>query len=894
MNYILNKIENKINILNGLGEIDKTKPYYQAKLEYFLINILAFLWNKNIENLSITDKEYVVNTIIKPSIGSIVSTARTLDINKEVFGNKKIKNFYKSIDEYPRLRNERLGHGYSFEDSTAEIIEIFNELSQKIEEESEFYGNYSHDLIQVLKYESDLFSGIRYKSDGTQVFWSCPAQVYMFTKNNIYTYSDKFGYNRVSPFIDIENDNFYIFSSVEEKLTGRVKYNQILKTGKKTAEYDEFATFVSYSDSIKSISANGTIITRFEKYFKRYIDVGISVKILNFLLKNNSSVFATIWGYGGVGKTSAVQNVCDNLSHRERKKFDYIIFLSAKDRYYNYYKGKIETIDTKITSLENIIQLTNKIVFTEDEVGINKIVDYDGKMLLVIDDFETFSKIERDRIIDFIKKLNINHHKVIITTRSATLITGEEIQANELNKEETFSFLIQALKNEIPTFDVVKNEKDINKYIDSIWLITSGRPLFILQFAVLLGQKGAVTEVINVNIRELPAAKNFLYDRIYDYLSINGKSMFLAISLLANKDDLTGLVKNLRFVMNMEDTSIEEFDLAFSELSKLKLVIRESDELFKVYSNDVLQIMSEHYSNKGPELKTEISSRFHLISTSKYKDLDYALLEVADSKRIIASEAEIENLYRRILNRDKTPLEIKVKAIINFANYLVSFKQNILKTLKLLKDYFYKFGKDNSSYISVYSKYSWAEGSEENRYFAMKLITDYISTRPSIDEKIYLELLSNLMTYSTVMAVNKRELLKNKYRFNEITKQEFTNKHNSQKERFIEVYKYPGNRIFQILEDKNLKSYAANTRSVILDGLIHYCEVCTRLKKYSKVKKVAQKVFDELPLDYHEPFTYKLEVINRIQNPLMYDRFGRKKPDSEFGTLLKSVIQSKK
>lgn len=893
MNYIINAINNKISILEGLGEYEKIKPHIQAKFEFYLIYILAYLWNKNIEKLAIEKKEYVINTVIKPSIGSIISTARTLDIDKDIFGNKRLKRFYTSIDSYPQLRNEKIGHGYSFEDNTSEYLKVFEELLDNIEGESWFDVNHPHEIIHVLKEKDNVSSGICYKSDGGTSFWSCPNEVYNFTSQYIYSYSDKHGYHKLSPFLFVENEHFFIFSSIEEKLTGRVKYNQLIQTGKTTSEFEEFATFVSYSDTLKIKSANGTIITKFEKQFKKYIDVGISKKITNFLLKNQSSVFATIWGYGGVGKTSAIQNVCEELSHQERKKFDYIIFLSAKDRYYNYYKGKIEHIDTAITSLDNIILLTNKVLFGEESADIDKIKNYEGKMLLVIDDFETFQKIERDRITEFIRHLNINFHKVIITTRSATLITGEEISANELDKTQTLTFVLQAIANEVPALNTKKHQKDIRENINSIWKITSGRPLFIFQFVILLGQKGNVKNVINIDIKELDEAKNFLYDRIYDYLSLIGKNMFLAISLLANKEDLTGPIKSLRFMMNMEGSSTEDFDFAFAELEKLKLVIRESDEIFKVYSSDVLQIMADHFDKKGAVRDAEITNRFNLISTSKEKDVDYAMLEVANSKRILTNDAEVENLYRRILNREHAPLDVKIKAISNYAHYLASYKKSKTKTLKLLKDYYTKF-RNNPTYISIYSKYSWANGSLEHRKKAIKIIKDYISTSPNINEKIYLELLCSLMVYSSALVVEERENTKNGYRFNEISETKYHQNLKYQKNRFTDIYNYPGTRIWELISNKNLMDYPGTLRSSIVDALVHFCEINTRLKKYDFVQTISDKIFRELPPDYHSPFNIKLEVIDRINNPDLYDKYGRKKPDSVLGILLKEAINLQK
>jgi hypothetical protein len=890
MNYIISEIDSKIEILEGLGEKEKTKSHIQAKFEYYLIHILAYLWNKNIDKLPIDKKEYVINTVIKPSIGSIISTARTLDIEKEIFGNKKLKKFYQSINEYPRLRNEKVGHGYSFEDNTDEFISVFSNLLESIEEGDLPILNQPHDIIHVIKDKNDLFSGIRYTVNGKSSFWSCSKQVFNFEVNSIYTFSDVYGYNKISPFIYLQNDSFFIFSSIEEKLTGRVKYNQLLKTGKTTAEFEEFATFISYSDALKSKSANGTIITKFQKYFKKYIDVGISKKILNFLLKNQSSVFATVWGYGGVGKTSSIQSVCEELSHQEKKKFDYIIFLSAKDRYYNYYKGKIEYIDTSITSLDNIILLTNKIIFGEETLEIEKIINYEGKMLLVIDDFETFDKSEQDRITAFIRQLNINYHKVIITTRSATLITGEEISANELDKKQTLAFTLQAIINELPSLNIKKHQKDIQKNIDLIWTITSGRPLFIFQFVILLGQKGAVSEIVSTNIRDLKEAKNFLYDRIYDYLSKTGKNMFVAISLITNKDDLTGTIKSLRFIMNMEDETNEYFDFSFAELVKLKLLIRESDNIFKVYSTDVLKIMSEHYDKKGEDYDGDITSRYNLIGDSKENDVDYAMLEVADSKRLVAKEVVVENLYRRILNREQAPIKVKIKAISNYAHYLMSFKRNTTKTLRLFKTYYNEF-KTEPDFILTYSKYSWSSSNPENKRRAIKLITDFLSTRPKIKDKSYTELLCLLMTYSSILNIEQREELKSNYRFQDITEDRYNTLYKKQKSRFSELYNYPGNKILNIIANKNLINIESSLRSLILEALVHYCEICIQVRKYTEAKNVINRVMTELPpADYQNPFVSKMLVIERIEKPELFDKYGRKKEASALGILLKEAL----
>ena len=47
MNYILNKINERINLLETIGEASSIKQHYQSRIEFLLIYLLGYLWNKN-------------------------------------------------------------------------------------------------------------------------------------------------------------------------------------------------------------------------------------------------------------------------------------------------------------------------------------------------------------------------------------------------------------------------------------------------------------------------------------------------------------------------------------------------------------------------------------------------------------------------------------------------------------------------------------------------------------------------------------------------------------------------------------------------------------------------------------------------------------------------------
>ena len=73
-------------------------------------------------------------------------------------------------------------------------------------------------------------------------------------------------------------------------------------------------------------------------------------KLITFLKDGKSSVAAILWGHGGVGKTATIQSVCDDFSNSERKFFDYVIFLSAKDRIYNIHTGDVNDITDRVVN----------------------------------------------------------------------------------------------------------------------------------------------------------------------------------------------------------------------------------------------------------------------------------------------------------------------------------------------------------------------------------------------------------------------------------------------------------------------------------------------------------------------------------------------------------------
>ena len=863
MNYITYLLNRKITFLQSSNKKNELEPHYQAKFEFYLLLTLGYIWNKNIEKIDEILKEQVLNSILRPSVGNIIEAIRIVDIDKEFFGNKKLKKLSELLNSYPQIRNELIGHGYSFEDNINNYIDIFDKLFSAFDDNDTIVSK-DFDIIKVDVMINNTFTGISFKPDGNYIAWQCPKQTFDFKLGHIYLYEKTINqYYNISPFVYIEDENsIYLYRSVEERLTGRARYNKLISTGSKVFESTEFQYITIANDGVKIKHPNGTIINVFEKNYSKYIDVGIVPDVIKFLTKNKSSVYATLWGHGGVGKTASIQHICDYLCQQQSRIFDYIVFLSAKDRYYNYYKGEINPIDDKITSLNEIFLYINKVLFGKESFDKNDILTYEGSLLIIIDDFETFSTEEKKLISDFINELNINHHKVILTTRSAMLISGVEIQSNELTIEKTADFLKSVLLNEFPTYNLSLIEKDLSSiyFKQKLHKITSGRPLFILQFATLLVQNGGVNDLINYDIKSTPNAKNFLYDRIVDYLSLDAKNMFLAIGLLADNNDHSGLLDNLRYILNLEDKE-EKFQSSLNELVKLK-IINVEDKFFKVYSPEIHDLMKEYYQKKTTDYDGNITSRFNSIAERKDLDTELALLEAANASRLVSNNVEVENKYRYIINRKKTSKETKLKAILNFASYLSLNGQND-KTVKLFDDY-YPIFRNNYAFINNYSKYCWANNDNDIKKKSITIIKDYFITRPRISQEEYLELLSLSVTNQTILAINEKDELKELREWESISDYEYKERSKVIKDTFKAIFNNTGKKLYDTCIDVDLMALSPSCRHYVLNGLNHYVDLVIRLNRWQRGIDVCNKIINNVPENYQKPYISKKNKIMAI------------------------------
>lgn len=847
--------------------------HYQSRLEYQLILLLGYLWNKNRETLDEIDKGQLYQMAQRPTIGDVADMCKRLD-TQNIF--RKNKKFSHVLMKYPGLRNSYLGHGYTYADGQEAIIEQLDELSNAITESDVEIFTQDVDFVYVSSIDGSCYKGICYKSDGDTISWSCPGEVGKFLVGHLYASFGINSYSCLSPFVEIDNfgNGIYVYCNVEEKLLGKIKYNRLLETGVKHIEWEEIARLCITNDGTKIKTGNGTIINVFDRNYKKYIGVGIKSKLRDFLTKNMASVCATVWGHGGVGKTATVQSVCDDLANEVYKHFDYIIFMSAKDRRYNMYTGNIEQISGSITTYEELVSGINSLMFGIQNDDINHIVDYDGKVLLIIDDYETFSKENKDKIESFIQQLNTNHHKVLVTTRAASINLGMMFHNNELSEDDSVNFLLDIVENEgLGDRTFFKREMLDDDFKHVFFATTNGRPLFIYQFAYIMAQKG-LRDAKKYKINEQRSAIEFLYGRLYDYLSPKAKNIFVVLSLLVDSKNTVNVIEKAKYIANMENDD-DGFQSAVSELEQLK-IIRFGDEdnnFFEVYSPEILQMMNDYYQKRDANFKRSCTRRREQINKDRKLDVEHSLLLSADSNRDTKNEIEVIDSYKQILNRTTSPIDVKMSAILNLASYL-ALKGKREEALKCFEDYNHLFSsippkntdRDKYAlYTKMWAAYSWASD-EANRKKAVEILLNYARTGFNYSKNYDLELSGMLLQYNSIIAISDWQDLRLKRENDEISPLKFRQERDIQIKDCITIHKRLGWPLYKAVCQRMLSDFSSGARQNIAGGLYNYTDVLARIHRYEDAIEICQYILVNSFTNYHAQFQRRKDWIEKIQS----------------------------
>jgi len=160
------KIGEKSEYFNFSDAHREAATQEQSRLEYNLVLILAYLWNKNIKIADQEIRDKCIRLIARPSIGTIIDISRSLDIGKEALENNRLKKFRETVNQYPIIRNEKIGHGFSFDDDSPALYTTFKSLYQKLIDSPPEFMKGGIDIIKVISDSDGKYKAVNFRSNG--------------------------------------------------------------------------------------------------------------------------------------------------------------------------------------------------------------------------------------------------------------------------------------------------------------------------------------------------------------------------------------------------------------------------------------------------------------------------------------------------------------------------------------------------------------------------------------------------------------------------------------------------------------------------------------------------------------------------------------------------------
>lgn len=576
------------------------------------------------------------------------------------------------------------------------------------------------------------------------------------------------------PFLFIKNDKLYYykkttangyqyFSIVDGSTTSiqtKKKFNQSLFKISKPADEQE----IFWTDVLPIQNQRGTIKANIPhqgdevfvgrmKQMRRVVDEIISIPNQNGI----------VYGPGGIGKTALMVQLTWKLFNEEihdKPTFNYIVWVSAKTNFYDWRRDWVKEKERQFESLDNIFTVVLcffdfenvKEYDFEDKKELVLELFENHRILLIIDNLETVSKNEVQKIIDFFGievkqrlREKPDFFKVIITSRELISSGFHQIRLDGLDRRESKKLM----KSLFEAYKGTQHPELTEEQMDRIHDVTCGIPIIIKH---VFGQLYEFNQPFEHIMIDLASAGNevlkFSFSEIFALLAKDEYLLRVLILLEVRKEPITfrQISDTLKIDQNLIHKKLPIL-LNFLCVTKInqgpdeKYVINDEVNLFAkslvLKHNDILQ-----------EIRDQISSNLTLEKQMDYSKEEYEILKIFRELLVEKRYLEAEDFIKDQLRSHPNSIFFKY----HYAKFLKEQKHAVEDALQILEACHEKLRSNDQSDLSIIRLLASCHTSLDiPNFYKAKIYYDELSHAAEKDEELSWELAEFYIKWSTTM-----------------------------------------------------------------------------------------------------------------------------------------------
>lgn len=490
MDIVIRELNSKISMSKVRGNETDMYLYQKIKMDYYLMLTLAAALDMRCHA---EDAEKLTQTVIsklhEPTIGALIVTlSGEYNPEKKCYTNilHLDESLIKLFKEYGKERNAKFGHNNLDPVLAKEIGQICIKIEKEFQNLPQILQDDVSNFIRCIFCEDYAFHYVD-KVDGSEVVvavldtaaptWTkypvnnLKARLYRQNEicaGDLFLYMQGY-YVKVSPFIryDQEKEMFQMLLDIES-LPNKYKpeYYQFKMAYVFRKPHAEEETLYPFGEGLpreiapflKNHRKYAVLLNDFqqkelleEQYYSSNISQDVQKQLDEFICGRVAS--KAVYGTGGVGKTSIIfmwiRKMLNNEDHILQKikeegsgfELKRIIFMSAKKELYlreaNQDFQTFEKMESDISSYKDIINYVYREIKPNDTTASFErkerfLKDQLKNCLLIVDDFESLSTTDQEKVKNLKEKLDFRRVKLLLTTRNDTF---EHIAVCHLDQE---------------------------------------------------------------------------------------------------------------------------------------------------------------------------------------------------------------------------------------------------------------------------------------------------------------------------------------------------------------------------------------------------------------------------------------------------------------------------